>query len=253
MKKRLWCAMLGLLLAGPAAQAQTAALAAAAANPVDPASVQALKDMGAHLQSLKRFRVSTELSGERVLADGQKLQHSASATMDVARPDRLRATMRSPRSQRVLFFDGSNATLYTPALKVYSTVELTDTLAGLVERLERLFGIEVPLADLFVWGTPDAPLDKIASAMNAGQDFIGDELCDHFAFRQGQVDWQIWITTGPKPLPRKLVITNRADEARPQSVSMISWNLKPDFKDAVFRFVAPKGATQAQIVAPKNK
>jgi hypothetical protein len=247
--------MLGLLLAGPAAQAQTAApaAAAAAANPVDPASVQALKDMGAHLQSLKRFRVSTELSGERVLADGQKLQHSASATMDVVRPDRLRATMRSPRSQRVLYFDGRNATLYTPALKVYSTVELNDTLAGLVDKLENRFGIEVPLADLFVWGTPAAPLDKIESAMNAGQDFISDDLCDHYAFRQGPVDWQIWISTGPKPLPRKVVITNRADEARPQSVSLIDWNLTPGFNDAVFRFVPPQGATQAQIVAPKSK
>ena len=253
MKKRLWCAMLGLLLAGPAAQAQTAALAAAAANPVDPASVQALKDMGVHLQSLKRFRVSTELSGERVLADGQKLQHSASATMDVARPDRLRATMRTPRSQRVLYFDGNNATLYTPALKVYSTVELNDTLAGLVEKLENRFGIEVPLSDLFVWGTPAAPLDKIESAMNAGQDFVGDDLCDHYAFRQGKVDWQIWISTGAKPLPRKVVITNRADEARPQSVSLIAWNLNPGFNDSVFRFVPPQGATQAQIVAPKTK
>ena len=253
MKKRLWCAMLGLLLAGPAAQAQTAAPAAAAPNPVDPASVQALKDMGAHLQTLKRFSVTTDLSGERVLADGQKLTHNASATMDVARPDRLRATMRTPRAQRVLVFDGTNATLYTPALKVYSTVELDDTLAGLVERLENRFGIEVPLSDLFVWGTPAAPLDKIESAMNAGQDVIGDDLCDHYAFRQGKVDWQIWITTGAKPLPRKVVITNRSDEARPQSVSLIAWNLNPGFNDAVFRFVPPKGATQAQIVAPKTK
>ena len=253
MKKRLWCAMLGLLLAGPAAQAQTAAPAATPANPVDPASVQALRDMGAHLQSLKRFRVSTELTGERVLADGQKLQHSASATMDVARPDRLRATMRSARSERVLFFDGKTATLYTPAQKAYSTVELNDTLAGLVEKLESRFGIEVPLSDLFVWGTPAAQLDKIESAMNAGQDFIGDDLCDHYAFRQGLFDWQIWITTGARPLPRKVVITNRSDEARPQSVSLIAWNLNPGFNDAVFRFVPPKGATRAEIVVPKTK
>jgi len=247
-RRLLLLGLLGLSLGAPAAYAQTAP-----ANPVDPASVQALKDMGAQLQALKRFRVTTDLSGERVLADGQKLTHSATATMDVARPDRLRATMRSPRSQRVLYFDGTNATLYTPALKVYSTVELNDSLAGLVEKLENRFGIEVPLADLFVWGTPDAPLDKIESAMNAGQDFIGDELCDHYAFRQGNVDWQIWISTGAKPLPRKVVITNRADEARPQSVSLISWNLKPSFNDAVFRFVPPQGATQAQILAPKTK
>ena len=249
MKRRLLLlGLLGLSLAAPGAFAQTAP-----ADPVDPASVQALKDMGAHLQTLKRFTVTTELSGERVLADGQKLQHGASATMDVARPDRLRATMRSPRSERVFFFDGKTATLYTPALKVYSAVELDDNLAGLVEKLENRFGIEVPLSDLFVWGTPAAPPDKLESAMNAGQDFIGSDLCDHYAFRQGKVDWQIWITTGPKPLPRKVVITNRSDEARPQSVSLIAWNLKPGFGDGVFRFVPPRGATQAQIVAPKTK
>jgi hypothetical protein len=247
-RRLLLLGLLGLSLGAPVAYAQTAP-----ANPVDAASVQALRDMGAHLQTLKRFRVTTDLSGERVLADGQKLTHSASATMDVARPDRLRATMRSPRSERVLFFDGKTVTLYTPAQKVFSTVELNDTLAGLVEKLENRFGIEVPLSDLFVWGTPAAPLDKIESAMNAGQDFIGDDLCDHYAFRQGKVDWQIWITTGPKPLPRKVVIVNRADEARPQSVSLIDWKLNPGFNDAVFRFVPPKGATQAQIIAPKTK
>jgi hypothetical protein len=256
-RKLLLLGLLGISLAAPGAYAQTAAAttapAAPAANLVDPASVQALKDMGAHLQTLKRFRVTTELSGERVLADGQKLQHSATATMDVARPDRLRATMRSPRSERVLFFDGKTVTLYTPAQKAFSTVELNDTLTGLVEKLESRFGIEVPLSDLFVWGTPAAPLDKIESAMNAGQDFIGDDLCDHYAFRQGLFDWQIWITAGARPLPRKVVVTNRSDEARPQSVSLIAWNLNPGFNDAVFRFVPPKGATRAEIVVPKTK
>jgi len=111
----------------------------------------------------------------------------------------------------------------------------------------------VPLADLFLWGTPAAPLDNIESAMNAGQDFIGGDLCDHYAFRQGLLDWQIWITTGNNPLPRKIVITNRADEARPQSVSLIDWNLKPTFKDSIFTFVPPKGVAKAEIVPLKKK
>ena len=255
-RKLMMLGLLTLALAAPGVRAQTAAAASApapAAPLVDPASIQALRDMGAHLQSLKRFSVSTELTGERVLADGQKLQHGASAQMDVARPDRLRAVMRSARAERELFFDGKTVALFTPAQKVYSTIELSDTLAGLIEKLENKFGIEVPLSDLFVWGTPAAPLDKIESAMNAGQDFIGDDLCDHYAFRQGKVDWQIWITAGAKPLPRKVVITSRADEARPQSVSIIDWKLNPGFSDAVFRFVPPKGATKAEIVVPKTK
>ena len=58
---------------------------------------------------------------------------------------------------------------------------------------------------------------------------------------------------GRQALPRKIVITNRGDEARPQSVSYIEWNLKPTFKDSSFTFVPPKGATKAEIVPVKRK
>jgi hypothetical protein len=247
----------GLCVAAGAAFAQQPAPASAAAqpatNPVAPGAIQALKDMGAFLQTLGRFEVTTEVTGERVLADGQKLQHTAMASMDVVRPNKLRARMVSPRSERELIFDGKTVTLFTPAQKYYSTVDVVDTIAGLIGRLQERFGVEVPLSDLFLWGTPAAPLEGIQSAMNAGQDFVGEDLCDHYAFRQGNFDWQIWITTGSKPLPRKIVITNRADEARPQSVSLISWNLKPTFKDSIFTFTPPKGASRVEIVPVKTK
>lgn len=247
-KKLLVTGLLALLLAaGGAVRAQPAA------NPVDPGAIQALKDMGAYLQGLKRFRVSTDLTGERVLADGQKLQHGASATLDVARPNRVRIAMSSARSERRLYYDGKTVTLFTPAQKLYSTVAFSGTLAELAEQLEDGYSVEIPLSDLFAWGTPAAPLDKIESAMNAGQDFVGDDLCDQYAFRQGRVDWQIWITTGPRPLPRKLVITSRADDARPQSVSLIDWNLKPAFNDAMFRFTPPAGAKAIEILPRKAK
>jgi hypothetical protein len=245
-----------LSLAAPVAYAQATAAASApapAVNPVDPASIQALRDMGAHLQSLNRFRISTTLTGERVLTDGQKLQHIAYATLDAERPNRLHARMWSARSERELFFDGKTFTIFVPAQKYYSSVEFSGTNAELVDRLEQRFGVEIPLSDLFKWGTPAAPVDKIESAMNAGQDFVGNDLCDHYAFRQGNFDWQIWITTGGKPLPRKLVITNRADDARPQSVSIMEWNLKPAFNASTFRFTPSKGLTKIEIVPVKTK
>jgi len=251
--------VVALALAFPIALAQTpppagapGAQAAPAGNLVDAASIQALKDMGAHLQSLKRFRVSTELTGERVLADGQKLSHTATADLDVERPNKLRAVMNSARSHRELFYDGKTVTLYTPAQKYYSTVDFSDNLGKLIETLEQRYNVQLPLQDLFLFGTPMAQLDKIESAMNAGQDFVGDELCDHYAFRQGTIDWQIWIGTGGKPLPRKIVITNRADEARPQSISVIDWNLKPTFKDSIFKFTPPPGSKKIEIVPRKT-
>jgi hypothetical protein len=255
MRKMLLLSLLAMSVAASSALAQAAPAgsAAPAANAVDPGSIQALKDMGAHLQSLKRFQVTSELTGERVLADGQKLQHTAAAEMDVDRPNKLRAWMHSARSERELVYDGKTATLYAPAQKYYSTVDFVDTLGGLIDRLEAKYGVQVPLSDLFVWGTPAAQLDKIESAMNAGQDFVGNDLCDQYAFRQDKIDWQIWITTGSKPLPRKIVVTNRADEARPQSVTLLKWNLKPSFTDAAFKFTPPKGATAIEIVPLKTK
>jgi hypothetical protein len=252
--KKLATAILTLSLAAPGLYAQTAPAdgAQTAASAVDPATIQALKDMGAHLMTLKRFQVEKELTGERVLADGQKLQHTATAKLDVVRPNRIRAHMSSTRSEREIVYDGKTVTLFMPAQKYYSTVEFTGNLGELIIKLEERYGVEMPLYDLFAWGTPAAPVDKIDSAMNAGQDFIGNDLCNHYAFRQGAFDWQIWITTGSKPLPRKLVITNRADEARPQSISLLNWNLKPTFKDAVFKFTPPKGSTAVDL-HPRDK
>jgi hypothetical protein len=244
---------MSLVVLGTAyAQTTPTSTAQPAANPVDSGSIQALKDMGSFLQTLKRFEVSTELTGDRVLADGQKLQHTATADMKVVRPNKIFARMRSTLSERELIYDGKTVTLFTPAQKYYSTVEFTGTIGELISRLQEKYAVEMPLSDLFIWGTPAAPLDKIESAMNAGQNFVGKDLCDHYAFRQGTIDWQIWIIAGSRPLPRKVVIINRADEARPQSISLIDWNLKPTFNDSAFKFVPPKGATKIEIAPRKT-
>lgn len=254
IRKILALGLLAMSLTAPGIHAQTASTSTAQpdANPVDPGSIQALKDMGAHLQSLKRFRVSGEVTGERVLADGQKLQHAATADLDVHRPNKLRTRMISARSERELSYDGKTVTLYAPAQKYYSTVDLSGDLGELIQRLKARYGVEIPLADLFLWGTAAAPLDQIESALNAGQDFIGKDLCEHYAFRQGKVDWQIWISAGSQPVPRKIVITNRADDARPQSVTVLRWDVKPTFKNSIFKFAPPKGATGVEIVPLKT-
>jgi hypothetical protein len=257
-RKLLILGLLAISVAVPGSYAQTApaavpATAPPAANAVDPASIQALKDMGAYLQTLNRYQVSADVTGERVLADGQKLQHAASATLDVVKPNKIRVLMETASSQRQLTYDGKTIALYTPAQKVYGTLAFDGTVGALIDLLETKYGMQIPLDDLFRFGTPEASFDTIESAMNAGQDFIGDDRCNHYAFRQGKIDWQIWISAGNKPLPRKLVITNRADEALPQSVHLIDWNLKPAFKDAVFKFTPPKDAKKIPIVEPKTK
>jgi hypothetical protein len=175
-RKILLLSVLAMALAAPSAYAQTPA-----ANAVDPASTQALKNMGAYLLTLKRFGVSTEVTGERVLVDGQKLQHTVTADLDVVRPNKIRVLMKSARNERELYY-GKTLSLNTPAQKVYGTLELNGTLADVIDRLEGQYGMQIPLDDLFRFGTPAAQFDKIESAMNAGQDFVDGDLCDTTPF-----------------------------------------------------------------------
>uniref|UniRef100_A0A0H3WTP4 DUF2092 domain-containing protein n=2 Tax=Pandoraea faecigallinarum TaxID=656179 RepID=A0A0H3WTP4_9BURK len=224
------------------------------ASNVDPDAVQALHTMGSYLQSLQRFRVMTDLTGERVLADGQKLQHNARATLEIDRPNRLRAVMKSARTEREIFFNGKVATLFSPQQKYYASVPFEGTVGQLVEALRARYGVELPLADLFMWGTPEARNQTFDSAMFAGQDYVGNDLCDHYAFRQPGIDWQIWITGDDKPLPRKIVVTRTDDDARPQSVSLLSWQPGFSVKPSTFDFRPPEGAKRIEAVKlPANK
>ncbi|MBS0450615.1 MAG: DUF2092 domain-containing protein [Proteobacteria bacterium] len=246
--------------AAPAASSAPASSAAAAPAPaaqsqnlVDPSAVQALKNMGAYLRTLQRYQVTLDLTGERVLKDGQKLMHSASADIDVAQPNRIKASTATATSRRVLNFDGKKVTLLFPDTNYYSSVDYSGTVADLVQKLRADFNVELPAADLFVWGTPAAPYDNIQSAMNAGQAIVNGTLCDQYAFRQAGIDWQIWLSAGANPLPMKLVVTSLQDDARPQSVTDFRWNLKPSFKDSSFTFVPPAGAKAINMVPAKKQ
>ncbi len=108
-------------------------------------------------------------------------------------------------------------------------------------------GLETPLADLFEWGASGVRFDRIQDAMYAGRDRIANVLCEHYAFRQEGVDWQIWISTEGPPLPCKLVIVNTDDEAQPQTTMLFTWSPGRQFTDDQFVFTPPTGAQRISL------
>jgi hypothetical protein len=77
--------------------------------------------------------------------------------------------------------------------KYYASVTAPPTIPAALEFAAQKYGLEVPLADLFFWGTDKAHLEDIQAAINVGPGSIDGVLCDHYAFRQEDVDWQLWI------------------------------------------------------------
>jgi hypothetical protein len=227
----------------PAATAVAHRSRSAAAPPViEQKAIERLNEMGAFLRLQQAFSLKIAASTDEILDTGQKIQLDSRAEIAVKRPNRLYGKIDSDRKSREFFFDGKTFTLYGKRAGYYATFAAPSTIAEVIAVAERDYDIELPLVDLFYWGTDASGVEAIEGAIDLGPSSVDGKPCEHFAFRQDDVDWQIWIERGDKPLPRKMVITTTSEAAQPQHVVKLDWNLSPTFDAATFSFVPPKDA-----------
>jgi hypothetical protein len=229
--------------------------AAATAQPpeVDPAAIKALDAMSAHLRTLKSFQVESSTTTDEVLEDGLAIQYSANVNFLVQMPSRLRVDVTSDRNDRRYVYDGKTFTLYARRIGYYATVPAPGTLRELDDVLSETYGIDLPLADLFRFGSPRWNADGIKAAKDLGPGAVDGTSCQHYAFRQDEVDYQIWIQKGEFPLPRKVVITTTSDASKPQYSATYRWNLAPSFNEEAFTFVAPGDAKKIVLAAASQQ
>jgi hypothetical protein len=214
---------------------------------IDPDAMEALNKMGAYLRSLKAFQVDSQVTNDDVLDDGEIITDNRTNTLLAVSPNLLRAELKSDEKDVFLFYDGKNFTVYGKLVNYYATVPAPATTAQLVDKVYNDYGIEIPLVDLFKWGTDNSAINKITSAFDAGPSTVQGITCEHYAFRQEGLDWQIWIQLGDYPLPRKFVIRTLTDDARPQHTSTLVWNLAPSYNEAAFTFDPPAGALRIPL------
>ena len=254
-----WCTLLaatfvtGSLQAAdaPAPATAPAAAPAPAVAVIQPQAMDALKALGAQLRTLKTFTLHADTTIDEVGDDGQKLQFAGTVDFRVRRPDHLFAEINSDRRHRTFYYDGKTATQYAPRMGYYATFNAPPTIGELLAVLDDKYGISFPLTDLFLWGTRDDDGAAITAAAFVGPSTIAGQECDHFAYRQADVDWQIWINA--KHMPCKLVITTLSEEAQPQYTSIFTWHPDAKLEDKEFTFVAPKAAHKIDIAVADAK
>jgi hypothetical protein len=216
---------------------------------VDPKAVAALERMGGFLRTLSVFHVSSDTAHDDVMDDGQRIQVGAHVDMLVEQPNRLRAELTSDRQQRCFFYDGTTFTLWARRENYYATVPAPATLHELEARLESRYGLEMPLADLYYWGDVDHAPNRLVAAVVVGLAPVDGVPCEHYAFRETDLDWQIWIRAGADPLPHKLVTTTTSEPDQSQYTSTMTWNIAPSFSERSFTFEPTDDARRITLAA----
>lgn len=244
-----------LVAMAPATANQAAAQDAPAAeevDPIDPVAIAALDEMAAYLQTLASFRVTSDATTEVVLEGGQKIQFGGTIDLAVHRPNAFKVVSAADTRTREMYYDGKAFTIYAPRLGYYASFDAPPTIGKTLDTARTKYDIEVPLADLFTWGTDQTVRSRVQEAMVILPEKIGDRTCIHYAFRQEMVDWQLWLEEGDKPLPCKIVITSKDDPSMPQYVSVLHWDLTTPVPAESLAFAPPAEAhriTMADVEA----
>ena len=220
---------------------------------IEPQADQILRAMSDYLKSAPELTFRADVTYDEVLNNGQKIEYGGVARAALRRPDGLHVEYRGDQRKSQAVYDGKTFTALDLNAKVYSIMKVPNEIDSALDQVFDKSGLSVPIADM-LYSDPYATLtEQVESGFLVGRHAVDGKPCHHLAFEQGAIDWQIWIEDGPRPVPRKFVITYHDEADSPQySVTFKDWDFQPRLTDDYFRFTAPPGADQVEILPPQE-
>lgn len=226
-------------------------LGMAASSDVGAGEVEAkslLKAMSDYMASQKSISFDYDADYEIVTKDGQKIALASSGTVAVARPDKIRTTRVGGFASIESVFDGQTLSILGKNAKVYTQVDMPGTIDHLVDELKDKYHRPLPAADLLLSNAYDQLMPDVIDIKDLGSGVIGGTECNHLAFRNKEVDWQIWIAQGDRPYPCRFVITTKDVAGGPEyRIQVRNWKTGGEVSSGDFSFKAPADAKKVDL------
>jgi len=227
----------------PAPSAQEAA--------IDPEAKDALLRMRDYFKSLPEFAVREDITHEQVIDGDLKVQKLSNADVIVRRPNELQITVTADDgSDHAIYFDGKTLTMYLPASNYFAQMDSPGTIGAALDAADASYGVEFPTPDFLRMVSGLDFANDIIAAGDVGASRVGDTDCEHYAYRTADVDVQLWIQSGDRPIPRRLVITSKKLAGHPEYAATLTWDAAPDIDATTFTFAPPAGAKKILFGAP---
>jgi hypothetical protein len=209
-----------------------------------------LKAMTDHVSKQSSLSVKYDSDVEVVTPSLEKIQFSASGEVALSRPDKFRASRTGGYADVEIVSDGSTVIVHDRDGKQFAQVQTTGGFDQLVDKLRTDNRIEIPGADLLLSNAFEELTSGVIEGRVIGSGVVEGVECDHLAFRNLDTDWQIWIESGERPLPRKYVITSKTLATAPQyTLRLRDWKSGEAVSADAFRFNPPSGSNRVEVVS----
>jgi hypothetical protein len=240
--------------AAPRTPAQEAPQTPAPAPIMEQRALDRLKRMSATLGAAKALTYRSRSTVEVPATTGQLITLFATSDVALQRPNKLRVHVTGEVPNFDFYFNGSTIAAFAPTNQVYSVASAPDTIDAMLPFVMEKTGIQFPSADV-MYSDPYPVLTKdLTSAFMVGPTTVDGAPCEHLGFMGPGVHWEIWIETGQRVLPRRLVVTYTTVQNFPRFlVEFSDWNLQPKLAAGRFVFNKPRHATQIEFVSPTGQ
>ena len=206
-----------------------------------------LREMSKNLGGLQTFaytadEVRTDTKG------GRKVEKHVTRRLVMRRPSALTFTGKGDQRDIAAWYDGKHVTLVSHTDKIWARGPMPPTLDEALDFISAEYAIQMPTADLLYSSPYDAVMTPDTTGGWVDVQTIGDVRCDHLAYRQSVVDWEIWLGEGRR-LPCRARIVYKNEPGQPAvTVTYSDLDLSPAVNDNTFAAKIPDGYARIKMM-----
>jgi hypothetical protein len=216
----------------------------------DAKATAVIETMSQRLTAARTLRVTATRDASSGFYVGFDVAEHAQIRAVVARPGKMLAVADTNLGRRSVSYDGSGILFVDHKAKTHARVKTGRDIDSAVRELERVYGMMPPLAELLVNKPASFLMEGVTSTQHQGEEKVTGEICDHLAFQQANLSWELWVAKSDH-LPRKMVITHPNGEGGPPlkvTLTLKSWDLQAPVSEADFALPVPSGSIPVEMI-----
>ena len=215
----------------------------------DAKAIEVLKQMAAFKSSLNEVVINGVTFTDARLPGGLMVSNADEVSVSIQRPGSMLITSADGEATKGFYFHDGLFTFFSSATRLYGQAEIPKEIEAAMEFALEELGIEAPLLDMIY---KDASTHLLTSGETimylTDKARVGNADCHHLAIRGDDIDVQLWVEEGDRPVTRRLMITSKWEGGSPRFVANLDWDTSPEFKSGFFEFKAPEGAEKIEFI-----
>jgi hypothetical protein len=206
-----------------------------------------LKEMSKNVSSLETFAYTVDERRQNPAKSGAKGDRNVTRHVVVRRPNKVAFIGKGDGIDTAGWYDGKQLTLVSNRDKVWARGPMPPTLDEALDFLSNEYDVQMATADLLYSSPYDAFMTKDTVGGWVDTQKIGDRDCEHLAYRQPVVDWEIWLSSDRK-LPCQLKVTYKQVPGAPSTLVTYRGIENPQVTDDTFVPKVPDGYQRIKIL-----